>query len=217
VYRGWKDIYSKHFIKAMYNKWRGSTNSIGTGNFDIYLIKTNSSGDTLWTNTFEGEPNDEGHWIHQTKDGGYIISGMNTTYGGMDENAFFIKTDSLGDSLWTRTMGGIGSEIAYCIQQTVDDGYILTGQTSSSGALGDDVWLIKTDINGDTIWTSRFGGYSVESAFQVQQTSDNGFILVGLTASFGAGSADVWLIKTAQDPMNLDLNITPLISDFRLF
>jgi hypothetical protein len=131
--------------------------------------------DTLWTKTFgEGV----GNSVQQTTDGGYIVAGEK------DWDVLLIKTDALGDTLWTKTIEGRRYDRANSIQQTVDGGYIVVG-TTRPFAGNDDVWLIKTNALGDTLWTKTFGGGGGNS---VQQTADGGYIV--------AGGSDHWLIKT---------------------
>jgi hypothetical protein len=177
----------------------GITESYGAGEADVWLIKTDANGDTTWTRTYGGTENDEGNCLQQTSDGGYIITGVTTSYGeGTPDssNVYLIKTDANGDTIWTKAYGGAGDEAGQSVQQTSDAGYIITGVTTSCGAGEGDVWLIKTDANGDTTWTKTFGGASLEWGSSVQQTSDEGYIITGVTESYGAGEADVWLIKT---------------------
>jgi len=174
----------------------GSTSSFGAGYDDVYLIKTNASGDTLWTRTYGGTSSDEGLSVQQTSDGGYIIAGPTTSFGAGSFDAYLIKTNASGDTLWTRTYGGVGDDEGYSVQQTTDGGYIIVGPTTSFGAGGYDVYLIKTNTSGDTLWTRTYGGTDNEWSYSVQQTSDRGYIIAGYTRSFGAGGADVYLIKT---------------------
>ncbi len=174
----------------------GSTTSFGAGGDDVYLIKTNASGDTLWTRTYGGSNYDDGYSVQQTSDGGYIIAGGTDSSGVGLYDVYLIKTNPSGDTLWTRAYGGADVDIGYSVQQTSDSGYIIAGNTTSFGAGYDDVYLIKTDASGDTLWTRTYGGVDVDKGYSVQQTSDSGYTIAGYTYSFGAGYDDVYLIKT---------------------
>ncbi len=174
----------------------GTTLSFGAGNSDVYLIKTNANGDSLWTKTFGGLGQETGEFVQQTADGGYIITGATSGFGAGNNDVYLLKTDSIGNLLWSKTYGGINDDKAFCVKQTTDSGYVIAGQTNSFGAGNADAYLIKTDANGDTLWTKTFGGGFNDFAFFVQQTSDTGYIITGQTISFGAGNSDVYLIKT---------------------
>jgi len=173
----------------------GYTYSYGAGNDDVYLIKTNSSGDTLWTRTYGGADQDWGNSVVQTTDGGYIITGDTYSYGAGGGDIYLIKTDALGNSLWTKTYGGTIYDEGNSVAQTTDGGYIIAGQTNSYGA-GIDVYLIKTGVSGDTLWTKTYGGTDIDGGYSVAQSADSGYIVAGATASYGAGGDDVYLVKT---------------------
>lgn len=174
----------------------GSTRSFGAGEYDVYLIKTDSLGDTLWTKTYGGTNWDKGQSVQQTLDGGYIITGWTQSFGSGVVDAYLIKTDTLGDTLWTKVYGGPNIDEGYSVRQTMDGGYIITGRTTSYGAGDYDVYLLKTNASGDTIWTRTYGGTFPDMGLSVQQTMDEGFIIVGGTSSFGAGGDEVYVIKT---------------------
>ncbi|MDD5530473.1 MAG: hypothetical protein PHX21_10680 [bacterium] len=173
----------------------GYTESFGKGSFDFYLIRTNSSGDTLWTRTFGGTNNDQGTSVQQTSDGGFIIAGVTSSFGAGYQDVYLIRTNSSGDTLWTKTFGGTKSDQGTSVQQTQDSGFIIVGTTSSFGTSGD-VYLIRTNSLGDTVWTRTFGGDNYDRGASVQQAFDGGFIITGETNSFGTGDRDVYLIRT---------------------
>jgi len=174
----------------------GTSWSFGAINGNIYLIKTDSLGNTLWTHTYGGINADWGYCVQQTTDGGYIVVGHTESFGAGLSDIYLIKVNSSGDTLWTRTYGGEFTEIGWAVQQTIDGGYIVTGHTSSFGAGVYDVYLIKTDSTGDTLWTRTYGGSGGDAGWFTQQTIDGEYIVVGETESFGAGYRDVYLIKT---------------------
>ncbi len=167
--------------------------SFGGGSSDMYLIKTNRSGNLVWSRTLGGN---RGFSIQQTVDGGFIIAGstVSSEAGGYD--VCMIKTDANGNQLWTRTFGGNGYDEGYSVQQTTDNGFIVAGSTSSFGAGGKDVYLIKTNANGDTLWTRTYGGNLTDDGRSIQQTTDGGYIIVGETFSFAPGFCDIYLLKT---------------------
>ena len=116
----------------------GYTMSYGAGGYDVWLIKTDSSGNEQWNKTFGGKYSDEGYSVQQTIDGGYIITGC-TCYN----DVLLIKTDSDGNKQWSKTFGGTDRDWGNSVQQTIDGGYIIIGGTYSYGAGHLDVWLIK--------------------------------------------------------------------------
>jgi len=168
----------------------GHTRSFGAGQYDVYLVRTDKNGDSLWTRTYGGTWFDEGQTVYQTTDGGFVVAG--TTGTGYD--IYVVKTTASGDTLWTRTYAGTDfGEVGTELGLTQDGGYIITGYADS---LGGDVCLIKTGASGDTTWTRTYGGNNGDGGHAVQQTADSGYIVAGTTLSFGAGFVDVYLVKT---------------------
>ena len=173
----------------------GNTGSFGAGGNDPYIIKTDINGDTLWTKTFGGSGYDDTREIHQTADGGYIFTGHTLSYGAGAEDILLVRIDPNGDLVWTKTFGGANIERANSVQ-IADNGFIITGHAYSFGAGGGDVYLIRTDSNGDTLWTRAFGGSAFDNGSCVQQTSDGGFAVAGTTFSFGATNGNIYVIRT---------------------
>ena len=174
----------------------GGTDSYGAGYTDVYLIKTDAEGNQQWFKTFGGSHYDYGFSVQQAADGGYIITGWTHSYGAGGADLYLIKTDADGNKQWSRTFGGSALDVGYAVAQTDDGGYIIVGETDSYGAGSYDVYLIKTDAEGNQQWFKTFGGSDDDGAYSVQQTSDGGFIIAGWTESWGAGASDVYLIKT---------------------
>jgi hypothetical protein len=192
----WDDCYSVRQTSDLGYILVGLTESYGAGHTDVWLIKTDSLGDTLWTRTYGGASFDEGHDVITTSDGGYIVAAATASFGAGAMDGWLVKTDSAGDTLWTQTCGGAGDDRFYSVAMTTGRGYILAGATDSHGAGGLDVWLVKTNASGDTTWTGTWGGAENEEAWSVHQTSDGGYVLAGYTESFGGGASDEWLIAT---------------------
>ncbi len=161
---------------------------------DVYLIKTNSTGDTVWSRTYGGSREDRGYSVQQTTDGGYIVTGSTYSFGAGDLDVYLIKTNSLGDTLWSRTYGAGAYEAGYSVRQTTDGGYIVAGFTSSFGAYQSDVYLIKTNTTGDTLWSRIFGTDGSDYAFSVRQTPDKGYIVAAGTHIEGS-NYDIILTK----------------------
>jgi hypothetical protein len=174
----------------------GETWSLGAGKWDVFLIKTDANGNVQWAKTYGRTSDDVARFVQQTSDGGYIVAGYTESFGAGSYDIFLIKTDVSGNVQWAKTYGGINWDMAYSVQQTSDSGYIVAGRTLSFGAGYDDIFLIKTDANGNIIWSKTYGGTNNDWAFSVQQTYDGGYILAGETWSFGAGRGDIFLIKT---------------------
>ena len=175
------------------------TASFGAGNQKIWLIKTDSMGDTLWTRLFGGDSTSFGGWAQQTADGGYFVVGWTCLYASTPQT-YLIKTDSAGDTLWTRTIGG-QRYFTECTsgQQVKDGGYIVAGGCEDTTTGNIDVYLARTDANGDTLWTRTFGGPGYDDGYSVRQTADGGYVICGQTYSFGAGGSDFYIIKTDEN------------------
>ena len=173
----------------------GFTQSYGSG-YQMYLIKTNSTGNVTWSKTFGGGGFELGYSVKQTSDGGYVLLGYSDSYGSGLYDVLLLKLSAIGSITWSKTYGGTADDYGLCIHITTDGGYIISGRTSSYGAGGGDYYLIKTDVNGVHQWSKAYGGTAVDQAGNVRQTADGGYILTGYTMSFGAGIREAYLVKT---------------------
>ena len=176
----------------------GYTYSYGAGGKDIYLIKTDSLGNQEWYRTFGGIGYEGSSSVQQTSDGGYIIIGCTSSFGAGELDVYLIKTDELGNQQWFKIFGGSGDESGNDGQQTSDGGYIIVGSKAPPYSIAYDVYLIKTDILGNQLWSRTFGINSYDIGNGVQQTNDDGYIIVGATGSGVSSPVDVYLIKTSD-------------------
>jgi len=144
--------------------------------FMLILRSLFAQTDTLWTKIIGKKYNDVINCIMPTRDGGYIIVGNAYHQVRNDYDIFLIRTDSYGDTLWTRTIGGPGNEFGNCVDTTTDGGYIITGAKPRQNY--NDVWLVKTNSNGDTAWTKTIGRYNHDVGYCVKQTDDDGYIIM---------------------------------------
>ena len=182
----------------------GWTNSYGAGNEDFYVVKTDSLGNTVWTRTYGGVNKDEGECVQIAGDGGYVIVGGAGSFGESGGDAYLIKINSSGDTLWTRTYGGSYADGGHFVRQTSDSGYIVAGRTYSFGNNDsthscNNVYLVKTNQAGDTVWSRAYGSLRMDGAYCVIQSSDFGYVSTGWTAKYQDATGrcyDVYILKT---------------------
>jgi hypothetical protein len=174
----------------------GYTYSAGAGDVDLFVVKTNASGDTLWTKTFGGPSLDYGHGVCETADGAVVVAGYTMSFGAGGEDVYLLKLDADGSTLWSRTYGGTGLDEARSVCLAGDGCIIVAGQTESFGAGLADVYLLKVDAAGDTLWTRTFGGAGSEWADAVCETADGCYGLSGTTGSFYT-TRDAYLLKVS--------------------
>jgi hypothetical protein len=172
----------------------GGTNTGGLT--DIILAKFDSMGyhgvpHQAWSKTFGGENSDVGYCVRQTSDGGFIITGCTLSFGAGGEDVYLIKTNAIGDTLWTKTYGGTFNDEGRSVHQTADGGYAIAGYTQSTSGGSVNVFLIKTDSLGNTEWTKTFVGSESELGYSLDYTTDGGYIIMGFN-----GGSGMWLIKT---------------------
>lgn len=197
----------------------GSTNSTdgdiseSFGSIDFWILKLSAEGSVIWEKSLGGTGSDDARSIQQTTDDGYIVAGsssiLNQNRGYEDENQYRIaKLSSTGEIVWDKLLGGSSRDVANCIQQTNDGGYIVAGSSMSFN--GDvvstnhgsfDWWIVKLNSTGDIVWEKAYGGTKSDIAKSIQQTKDGGFIVAGSSFSTDGdlmenfGVSDYWVVK----------------------
>ncbi len=173
----------------------GSTKSFGSGDYDGAIIKINSEGNIEWAKTIGGSKSDDLHVIKETSNGNYILALITESYGAGDFDILVAKINKKGEILWSKILKGPKNDFVSSIQETSDEGYIISGKTISSEREDEDILVVKLDSNGNIAWAKTIGGVNNEAGSSIQQINDGGFILTGGTYSFGAGKIDIIVIR----------------------
>jgi hypothetical protein len=171
----------------------GFTNTVA-GTNDVFVVKTDNAGNIIWSKSYGGFFSDKGYSIKETSSGDYIICGETSSSGGQD--MYIVRIDTNGIPVWSYSYGGLSVDIASDIVETSDSNFVVAGNTLSYGAGSFDIVLMKISSTGTPLWTKTYGGRGDDKCTKVIHTSDNGFMITGLTMSFGAGLKDAYVIKT---------------------
>jgi hypothetical protein len=172
----------------------GWTASFGSQGTDIYMVRTDSIGDTLWTRKYGGSGEEMAFCIAGMPDQGFVLGGFTSSVGAGDTDLYIMRIASNGDTMWTRTYGGLLSDEALSLHWD-EGGIIAAGYTCSYGSGGKDMYIIRLDDTGDSVWAHAYGGAGDEIATSICATPDSNFLIVGHTSSFGSGDRDWWLLK----------------------
>ncbi|MBP9082406.1 MAG: T9SS type A sorting domain-containing protein [Bacteroidia bacterium] len=172
------------------------TGGVGTSpsSTDMFLMRTTTFGDTLWYKTFNFSYQESGIDVIETSDNGILISGFIINPATSNSNICLIKTDAIGDTQWTKVFDHNNEQLVYSIQETQNGDFILTGKITGGIPVDGNVFLMKINSSGDSLWTKQFGGTSDDMGYSVQALSDGGYILSGYSGSFGTVGA--YIIKT---------------------
>ncbi|MFY7738970.1 MAG: T9SS type A sorting domain-containing protein [Flavobacterium sp.] len=209
------------------------------GQYDYWIIKINSDGDIVWQKTIGGNDMEDASSIIQTVDGGYLIGGSSKSNisGDKTENSdgdydyWIVKLDTNGTTEWQKTIGGSLNDKLAALKPTIDGGFILVG-TSNSSISGDktensrglnDIWIVKLNNQGTILWDKTIGRSLDDSANDVIQTNDGGFVVAGTSFSSmsgdklenSRGNSDYWIIKL--NPENLKINDSEKFSDIQIY
>jgi hypothetical protein len=146
-----------------------------------YIIRIDSTGEEIWSHIYTDRGNSALRSIQLTGNDEFILAGF--TYGDSINDILLVRIDSNGDTLWSKTYGGTEAERAWSVKNTSDGGYVVIGWTESFGNGGSDFYIIKTDQNGDSLWTRTYGDWRNEEAREIIETADGGYIFAGRRAN----------------------------------
>jgi hypothetical protein len=158
---------------------------------NVYLIKTDSNGQLVWEKSI-GDPDfySYGNSVQQTQDGGYVIAGYSNTLSGSDYDAYLLKTDAVGNTVWEKYYGGTENDYGYSVLNTANGNHIIAGTSNLN------LFLAKTDPDGNILWEKVYNSVEYKTARSVIETQDGSYIITGYTTSFSGIPRDVFLIKT---------------------
>jgi hypothetical protein len=197
---GWEVIEtSDHFFLMI-----GDTYSFGSGADDLYLVKTDSAGNLIWEKTFGDLGSDYGTGIAEASDGNYVLVGATQVTKADETDVWLLKVNQDGTDMWTKTFGSSGSDNARGILATADGDFIIAGLLTDVVRGDEDIWLLKTDAEGNEIWSSTFGTKNADKGVAVAETVDGGFIVTGYWNSYkdiahNVTVGDLFLLKTNSD------------------
>jgi uncharacterized delta-60 repeat protein len=176
----------------------GYTRFFGASTSDTWILKLTSEGDIEWQHNYGGTGDDKAYSVQETGDGGYIVAGSTQYLSPPGHDFWVLKLTSAGFFEWQRIYGGFGDDVAYYIQETSDEGYIVAGDSDSFGNKKSELWILKLTSIGEIEWESIYGGSDNDYLNCVQETSDGGYIVSGYTDSFGAGDSDILALKLSS-------------------
>lgn len=182
--------------------------SISSAFWLLFSVIGFSQIDTTWIKTYGGNRDDKAYDIIHTQDSGFLIIGSTSSFGLDNAQMYFLKLDSTGAIIWSKSHGGSNQEAGYSVIQTMDGGYLGVGHTNSWGSGGFDLLMVKLDASGNTIFEKYFGGTDWDFAYDVIETHPNIFVMAGETQSFGSGGKDAWIVRYDANNDLFDWNHT---------
>lgn len=183
----------------------GETKSKDAYDHDVYVVRTDGKGALMWEKVFGGARCDYAWSVRQTKDGGFIMAGGTESFGAGIYDVYLVKLDSTGNVVWEKTFGGSASDCGYSLLQLADGGFLVAGSAESFSAGNPDVYLLRTDADGEMIWQKTYGGSGSDYGWHLLEAAGGGYVIAGekeVVNEQGAGFA-AYLLKVDDDGKQL--------------
>lgn len=195
TFGGWGNDYGSDIVPTSDGNYMiiGSTNS-WSSDHNVYLLKIDPAGAVLWTKELGGSGNDFGSAVHPTPDGGYMVFGTTFSWGTAGD-ALQMKIDASGSVQWQNNFGGNGYDECVYGELNSDGSAVLAIRDSSGSGTDIDIRVIKTDAGGGVQWNKVYGGNRKDTPKMIQNTMDGGYVVAGITRSFGLVTPDMWVLK----------------------
>ena len=175
------------------------------GEFDMWIAKVDEQGTMIWERTFGSTGWDNAYSCLGTRDGGYVLAGYTESSSGDDLDVWLVKTDEQGNMIWDSVFRGTGRDTVYSVRETRDGGYVMSGSSDSYGNGDSDIWLGRTDVAGNFLWTKTLGGEEDDFGFGMDLTAGDGYIVGGYTSSFGEGDVDGYVVRLGPVEQGTDV------------
>ncbi len=172
----------------------GTTESMGKGKSDVWLMKLNANGELEWEELYGGKSWDEAFSLKEAKDGGFFIAGSYAPKRKEDD-LWVIRTDSRGQMIWEVKEGGNAWEGAHNILELPNGQVFIVGHAASNGLGKDDGWLLCLSAKGEVLWNKHYGGGQRDALHSLLLKNDSSVLMAGFTKSLGNGQADLWLLE----------------------
>jgi len=203
----WNQYYGNSNTEAAYSVLETDDSGLITAGVsfqgsdgDIWVIKTDALGDSVWSRYYDFSPRDIAVAIAPTSDGGFVLAGLTNYYIYFRSDILLMKITSHGDLVWRKAYGGILDDYAFDVIETDDGGFILAGATNSQqyGTYFGQLCILKTNAQGDSLWSKRYEGNPFSEATQIMQMPDNGYMVAGYVSTTPS-NMDIWLLRTDQN------------------
>ncbi len=168
----------------------------GVQDYDFYQMRVDTAGAIIQSGWYGGDKFDDCHDILETADGNLLLAGFTSSYGAGHYDAYLLKVNISGDSLWSKTIGTNNAELIYGIEHTSDGNYVITGQVETFNSGTEDVFLAKIKPGGEILWWQVYEKTSLDLAYDVKQCNIGGYILTGYTRENENSDKNLFLIKT---------------------
>jgi hypothetical protein len=189
-----------------------SSNAFGAGNSDIGIMKTTPNGTVIWTKFYGGNAEDVPSMVLETATGDLLILGMTYSFGAGDRDIYLLKTDNMGNLLWSKTYGSAATDRGFVIIPTLDGGYAIAGSNQLNSGSSYDAYVLKIDSNGNLQWTHSIGGGLNDTCMDIRQNPDGTYMLAISFSSYGAGFYDISVCKLAENGDFIWATITGMTS-----
>ncbi|MCA6212788.1 protein kinase [Thermococcus bergensis] len=195
----WAKTYGKGKAKGVAVDENGDIIVVGQKEKDAFVARLDKDGNVKWFRTYGGDKWDIFNDVKIAPNGDIIVAGSSWSFSASDKDVWILRLDSEGNIKWQKTYGGSNADVANAVAIAPNEDIIVAGYTESFGAGDWDVWVLRLDADGNVKWQKTYGGKWRDEATGVAIADNGDIIVAGYTSSFGAGLADVWVLRLDEN------------------